>query len=32
MLDKVLKALLEEGKIGRMAEGANAIRYFAKVA
>jgi hypothetical protein len=32
MLDKVLKALLEEGKIGRMAEGANAMRYFAKVA
>jgi hypothetical protein len=31
VLDKVLKALLEEGKIGRTAEGTNALRYFLKV-
>ena len=32
VLDKVLKALVDEGKIGRIAEGANALRYFIKVA
>jgi AAA domain len=30
VLDKVLNALLEEGKIVRFAEGSNAIRYFLK--
>lgn len=31
VLEKVLKALLEEGKIGRTAEGTNTLRYFLKV-